>query len=284
MHRWPPTLEYIEDYASFHEGWEGEFFVCIYDGWREYSRAVDENLRIYAPWREVDRSRFLGPGAYGEPRFRHRHEDSAIYPELPRPVLTYNRHVGDRNALLIPDIEYITTGFEPFLADVRDFDIAWREKASKVIWRGARFPADHARSELDGPGTVHIRHAAVALSAAAGTGSILDASFERTSIADMLTCKYQLDLDGMANAWSGLFWKLSSRSVVWKPASPWEQWYYDRLVPGTHYVPLSTLADVDAAFRFCEENAAGCRAMARRANELVDTLTFEYAVAGYAIR
>ena len=73
-------------------------------------------LRRYIPWREADRSKFLGRGSYGEPRFLHRHEDITIYPELPRPVLTYNRHVGDRAALLIPDVEYIMTGFEPFLA------------------------------------------------------------------------------------------------------------------------------------------------------------------------
>jgi hypothetical protein len=31
--RWLPTLNYIRDYASQHRNWEGEFFVCIHDGW-----------------------------------------------------------------------------------------------------------------------------------------------------------------------------------------------------------------------------------------------------------
>ena len=281
--RWMPILQYIRDYASFHERWSGEFFVCIYDGWREYSRPVTDSLRRYVPWREVEHSKFLGLGSYGEPRFLHRHEDARIYPELPRQVLTYNRHVGDRNALLIPDIEFITTGFEPFLAQVSELGVPWRQKAGKVIWRGARFPADHARSELDGPEVVHVRHAAVALAATPAFRTHLDASFEPTPIADMLKYRYQLDLDGMANAWSGLFWKLASSSLVFKPASHWEQWYYDRLLPGTHYVALPSLEDIPAAIRRCEDSQAACLAMVRRANALIELLTLEYAVAEYVI-
>ena len=183
--RWRPTLEYVRDYASFHARWNGEFFVCIYDGWREYSRPVTESLRRYVPWREVEQSKFLGLGSYGEPRFLHRHEDVSIYPELPCRVLTYNRHAGDRNALLIPDIEFITTGFEPFLAQVRASDVLWRQKAGKVIWRGARFPADHARSEFDGPEVVHVRHAAVALAA---TPRSAPASTRHSSRRRLPTC------------------------------------------------------------------------------------------------
>jgi hypothetical protein len=283
MARWEPTLQYVRDYASFHARWSGEFFLCIYDAWREYSRPVAEDLRCYVPWREVERAKFLGHGSYGEPRFLHRHEDARIYPELPRQVLTYNRHAGDRNALLIPDVEFITTGFEPFLAQVNASDVGWRQKAGKVIWRGARFPADHARSEFDGPDVVHVRHAAVALAAAPAFSACLDASFERTTIADMLTYRYQLDLDGMASAWSGLFWKLSSNSLVFKPVSHWEQWYYRRLMPGTHYVALPALEDIRDAIRRCEDDPSSCRAMVRRANALTASLTVEYAVAEYMI-
>lgn len=283
MARWEPTLQYVRDYASFHERWSGEFFVCIYDGWREYSRPVAEGLRSYVPWREVERAKFLGRGSYGEPRFLHRHEDARIYPELPRQVLTYNRHAGDRNALLVPDIEFITTGFEPFLAQVNASDVGWRQKAGKVIWRGARFPADHARGEFDGPEVVHMRHAAVALAAAPAFSACLDASFERTTIADMLKYRYLLDLDGMASAWSGLFWKLASNSLVFKPVSHWEQWYYHRLTPGTHYVALPALEDIRDAIRRCEDHLSSCRAMVRRANALTASLTLEYAIAEYLI-
>jgi hypothetical protein len=54
--------------------------------------------------------------------------------------------------------------------------------------------------------------------------------------------KYQIDIDGNSNAWAGLFQKLLSKSAVLKVASPhgFQQWYYDRLVPWEHFVPIES--------------------------------------------
>ena len=283
LSRWEPTLQYLQDYASFHHDWHGEFFVCHHDGWREYAPAVAESERRYAPWAEVDHTLFLGVGSKGEPRFRHRHPDPTIFPELPRPVLTYNRHVGDRNALLIPDPEFVATGFERFLNDVAHGDIPWRQKARRIMWRGGRYAVDHGGWEHD-RSIAHPRALAVELSVRAQFGDILDASFEMTTIADMLKHRYQLDLDGMASAWSALFWKLSSNSVVLKLKSCWEQWFYDQLCPGTHYVPVGCIKDLPAVFADCEDQPGRCRDIVRNANRLTDRLTYEYAVEVYTIR
>jgi hypothetical protein len=52
--------------------------------------------------------------------------------------------------------------------------------------------------------------------------------------------KYQIDIDGNSNAWSGLFQKLLSGSAILKVASPhgFRQWYYDRFIPWEHFVPV----------------------------------------------
>ena len=44
----------------------------------------------------------------------------------------------------------------------------------------------------------------------------------------------------MSNSWSGLFTKLLTGSTVLKVESPmgFRQWYYDRLKPFEHYVPV----------------------------------------------
>ena len=282
--RWLPTLNYIRDYATQHHNWEGEYFVCIHDGWREYSRFVEESARRYLPWEHIGHAKFLGVGSCGEPRFRHRSKDHTIYPELPRKILSYCRHVGDRNTLLIPDVEFLETGFRDFLRQVKDSDLRWERKSSKVIWRGSKFSAVHARSDGDEPNTVHPRAEAVALSGHPEFKTILDASFAPTPIAEMLKYRYQLDLDGMVNAWSALFWKLSSNSLVLKPKSHWEQWYYDRLLPGHHYVPLASVAAVKDIFPCCEEAQAACRMIVGEANKLMATLTYEHAVSDYNIR
>ena len=64
--RWLPTVNYVRDYAARHDNWEGEFFICVYDGWREYSAYEDERARKYVPWRNLERSKFLGPGIGNE--------------------------------------------------------------------------------------------------------------------------------------------------------------------------------------------------------------------------
>jgi hypothetical protein len=65
------------------------------------------------------------------------------------------------------------------------------------------------------------------------------------SITEFQNYRYQIDIDGHTNAWSGLFQKLLTGSPVLKVQSPagWRQWYYDRLVPWENFVPVS--ADMD---------------------------------------
>ena len=46
-----------------------------------------------------------------------------------------------------------------------------------------------------------------------------------------------LDIDGNVNAW-GLFWRLASRSVVFKVDSPHTNAYIERMQPWVHYLPI----------------------------------------------
>jgi len=107
----------LTDYSKEHPDFGGEFFVCLYDGWREYSEPIMPPAdRQYVPWTSLPthvKASYLGPGNAKEPRFRHpsalSQDPAAPYPNLPRKVLTYNRHKYDTNALLIPDSEFLET-------------------------------------------------------------------------------------------------------------------------------------------------------------------------------
>merc|ERR1712113_80247 len=48
-----------------------------------------------------------------------------------------------------------------------------------------------------------------------------------------------IDVDGSKNSWSGLWWKLRSSSVVLKVEPQYKQWYYSRMFPWQHYVPIT---------------------------------------------
>ena len=38
--RWNITIQYLSDYVKYHDNFFGDYFVCIYDGWRENAEYV----------------------------------------------------------------------------------------------------------------------------------------------------------------------------------------------------------------------------------------------------
>ncbi len=264
-----PVLSYLSRYSSLR-GFGGEYFLCLYDGWREYS-APSVNP-IFVPWREVDAARFAGVGSEGEPRFLHRYADG-IFPVLPLPVLAFCRHVGDVNTLLIPDASYLNNQFKPLCDQVAEHDIDWDAKDGRTLfWRGRRRTAPY-------PGQVHPHPRDFITSQ---TAALVNASYSAdTPVAQQLQHKYLIDADGMVNAWSGLFWKLRSNSVPVKLKSHWEQWYYPLLQDGANLI-LSDLNLAHTYEKLIKDDDRIC-AIAQAGKKLASRLTYEFACEEYTI-
>jgi hypothetical protein len=99
---------------------------------------------------------------------------------------------------------------------------------------------------------------------------------DRWSPTDFGNYKFVFDIDGHANAW-GLLEKLILGCCVLKFSSPYEQWFYERLHPWKHYVPLSDdLSDLEDVISWCRENQSECEWIAH--NGLARSLTLECAV------
>jgi hypothetical protein len=286
--RWKVTLDYIAGPAALPPG---EYLVCVYDGWREYSAFVPEDGfaaepkampagragepkampaagRRYVPFTPAMVARYAGRGSAGEPRFMHDPAAPELYPVLPAPVITYSRHVGDRAVRLIPDAEFLADMHLPTLRQVAAADAPFASKPGrKVYWRGSAH--NHARPGGQPP-RAELMAAAARLPAVrrAVDAQYTDASC-RVAIADQLKHRYLLDLDGAVNAWCGLFWKLASRSVVLRFPSPWEEWFYPALQAGKHYIHVSGPEQLPKALQWAEAHPADCEAMARAATELV---------------
>lgn len=236
--RWDPTIQFLKDYSRYHEDFGGEYYVCIYDGWREYTQPIDEANRLYLPWtslRKDEKDQYITEGSKGEQRFSHRHAlNQSVYPALPLKVIAYNRHKGDKNVLLIPDYEFIIHQFSQFMRYAIGHDIPFLEKAAKLFWRGTAHPmmADYAVS-LEGDRVheqnvqnIDQRRLLVYLSSGQIVSQpniqpLLNVSFERTPLEESFQYRYLLDIDGYVSAWSGFFWKLYSNSVVIKAPSLW---------------------------------------------------------------
>ena len=95
-------------------------------------------------------------------------------------------------------------------------------------------------------------------------------SSSRLSVVDMLQFKYVLDIDGYASTYSGTFWKLYSGSVLLKQTSVWRQWYYDRLIPWVHYVPINNnFSDLSDKIEWCIKNDDLARKISENARAFV---------------
>jgi hypothetical protein len=90
--------------------------------------------------------------------------------------------------------------------------------------------------------------------------------------------KYQIDIDGNSNAWSGLFQKLLSGSAILKVASPYgfRQWYYDRLIPWEHFVPVeSNMTDMVQKTQWLIANDDKAMLIGQKGAELASKLPYD---------
>ena len=92
--------------------------------------------------------------------------------------------------------------------------------------------------------------------------------------------KFAIDLDGQTNTWSNLIVRMHFGCCILKVASRhgFRQWYYDRLRPWEHYVPVKAdLSDFREQIDWVRANDAEAARIAANARELARTLTFEAA-------
>lgn len=146
------------------------------------------------------------------------------------------------------------------------------ERNPRACWRGVStgFPL-MGNTNWKSNQRVQLANLSVALAARgerwldARLSKVVQASVEREAQAyaagimgdpissDILaSCSFMVDVDGNANAWEGFFWKLMSGSPVFKVQSAhgFSQWYYERLQPWVHYIPVQPdLSDFAVNFR-----------------------------------
>ena len=195
------------------------------------------------------------------------------------PGLAPSDHRPDR--FLIPDGDFL--GSYSY-ADLRcRVPTPWEERQPVALWRGTAYRTlgrDMRAMPIAWPEVQRCKLCLMALeSRAAG---MIDAKLtkkgpftaeeygemERLGIVGSYlppvladTYKYQIDVDGLTNAWSALFTRLLTGSPVLKVASPsgFRQWYYDDLLPWENYIPvaadLSDLVDKIAWLREHDEAA-----------------------------
>lgn len=88
--------------------------------------------------------------------------------------------------------------------------------------------------------------------------------------------KYAIDIDGWSNAWSNLIIRMHFGCCVLKVASAdnYRQWWYDRLQPWEHFVPVrADMSDLLDSIEWVRSNDREAAAIAARGQELVRSMT-----------
>jgi hypothetical protein len=201
---------------------------------------------------------------------------------------------------LIPDPDYLETlGYEKFRNTMANRWIPWSTRRRTAIWRGTlngTVPTESRddwawlpRAQLCSHAE-HIFHREVVDARITSVGEYIASEYadkldgierffgEPIEAHALAGYRYLIDIDGWANAWSGLFQKLLTGSTVLKVESHqgYRQWYYDRLEPWVHYVPIKAdLSDFDEALEFVLSHDAEAENIGRAGRRLALSLNLE---------
>ncbi len=203
-------------------------------------------------------------------------------------------------ALLIPDPEFFNSNGYALHRRKLFAQRPWHERADLIVWRGATtgrglFP--HQNPDLVAPGMLQRIRLCGLLKTDRGidaklyrvvspSGSEADEIIlKRAGLLggpvpedDWLGYKFAIDIDGNTNAWSNLFVRLLFGCCVIKVASPanFRQWYYERLKPWVHYVPIdASLCNLVERIDWCRSHLRECRAIAAAGQALALSMTLE---------
>ena len=193
------------------------------------------------------------------------------------------------SAPLIPDCSFLGGGGYSALRTHYTLAEDWHKRVPIVLWRGAT-------TGVNAPRWMDLQRAKLCRMAANAPGSLgFDVGFshvvqhrseteeDEIQAAGLMRpwvdateygkYRYHIDIDGNSNSWSGLFLKLLSGGLVFKVQSPhdYRQWYYPRLQPWLHYVPvdaaLTNLVEIVAWATGNEDRARGIASAGRRLAE-----------------
>lgn len=205
------------------------------------------------------------------------------------------------DACRVPDcMFFVTGGYREYKALIASNYPAWEARAATVFWRGsssglkrywppsgpedvtwlprvefcatARASRCAERLDVGIVRWVQIPDHDVSLSLL--SPSLLREAVPREAFAQF---KAVIDIDGNSNAWTGLFLSLLGGSCVVKIASEhgFSQWYYDRLLPWVHYVPVqSDLSDLEAAIDWIFTNDRQAREIGEAGRAFANGLDF----------
>lgn len=260
--RYPIFLQYWIEHIHSHTQSEGNekkiyYFVATWtDGYRTNIPYSGSGLKLcqFPEYKFKDNSRLFQKAEQSI-------DAITCYPILHRNHLVFamSAHITDNYSILIPDTMYIQSeGYKTKRALLNENQIPFKSKINKLLYRGS--------VDLGQLSNIKIKHSTLGKIQRKYlfhlfNENVFDKSLvnfhekDYMSIEEQIKYKYILDIEGTANSWAGTFWKLYSGSLVLKADGIWKQWYYDKLFPWVHYVPVNqNFSDLMDKIKWCLQN------------------------------
>lgn len=211
---------------------------------------------------------------------------------------TFAYSVNSPDVVPLPDKDFFNTrGFENIRSFVRSHDVEWSQRSNQVRWRGHTNGAggnDYSKAGAlwDQSLLPRIRMVLILRGAdatdVAFVGSYrpeLDTKLRRDGLiaeripeTDWINDKVALDIDGTTNTWSNLLVRMHLGCCVIKVDSQYgyRQWYYDRIRPWEHFVPVrSDMSDLVEKIEWARSHDAEAKAIAANGQAFARSMTFE---------
>jgi hypothetical protein len=210
---------------------------------------------------------------------------------------------ADPRGLRVPDPYFISR--DAYGVERAAFQRAitpWAQRSSQVFWRGAttgeRRPdwrslpriklCEIAARDSSGRFDCGVNEVVQAIDPNEAQ-EINAAGFMRSFVpaTEFQAYKYHVDIDGNTNSWPGFFIKLLAGGPVLKVRSAhgYEQWYYSRLKPWLHYIPVEPdLSDLIEKVAWLDSHDAEAQAIGEEGRRLALSMTVDEELTDAAVR
>jgi hypothetical protein len=231
---------------------------------------------------------------------RHLHVDANLHDfwDVPGVMTACSKEL---RAILVPDPDFYNSGGYAELRTRACTAPAWMKRSDVILWRGSTtggvvrslgssddlsdpdtLPRIRMCSLLRGLPQVDARIVSVVqTSNPVGLTAILRSAglmAEWMPEERWIEHKFAIDIDGNSNSWSNLFRSLLLGCCVIKISSPrgYRQWYYDRLLPFEHYVPVrADMSDLYQQIEWCRDNIGFCGQIAANGQMFASSMVLQ---------
>lgn len=210
----------------------------------------------------------------------------------------YDKKITDTEINLVPDDTfYVSKGFFEFSNWVYTNSRTWESRSDTVFWRGSS--SGMGGLTIDNISNLP-RYRLCKISSEIGIDTLdakltnltqLKNEVDRQKILEKLRSedlidswikfekfadyKYVIEIDGNVSPWNFLQ-KLMLGSCVLRVESTNEQWFYDKIKPWVHYVPVEAdLSDLVPKIEWCKSNENESRKIAQQGQEFAMGMDFK---------